>query len=288
MNMADPLVKPITTLAVDVHGHYGLYVDPHRDGSKTTNHWMTGDGPTVARRAAECGIEWTVVSPLLSLFPRGKAIAAKGNDEAAAVVAATPGLRQWVVVNPLQPETYRQAEYMLTTPWCVGIKIHPEEHVYPIKEHGAALFEFAARHRTVVLTHSGEENSLPIDFIPFMDRFPEAKLILAHLGMGWNGDPTLQVRAIQASQNGNVYTDTSSGRSVMSGLIEWAVSEIGSDRILFGTDTPLYFAAMQRMRIEMAEIPEKDRLKILSENARHLLKLTATPAYANGRTKASR
>ena len=42
---------------------------------------------------------------------------------------------------------------------------------------------------------------------------------------------------------------------------------------LFGTDTPLYFAAMQRMRIELAEITEGERRKILSENARLLLKL---------------
>jgi hypothetical protein len=86
------------------------------------------------------------------------------------------------------------------------------------------------------------------------------------------GDYQQQVRAIQASRQGNVFTDTSSSKSILSGLIEWAVREVGADRILFGTDTPLYFAASQRMRVEQAEISPEDRRKILAENARKLLR----------------
>ena len=102
---------------------------------------MSADAATVARRALEVGIEWTIVSPLLGLVPRKKASAAVGNDEAFKLIPQTPGLRQWVIVNPLQPETYAQAEVMLKAPWCMGIKIHPEEHGYPIREHGRAVFE---------------------------------------------------------------------------------------------------------------------------------------------------
>jgi hypothetical protein len=267
-------VKPITISAIDVHGHYGNYIisDPPLYGQHILyNEFMTADAAQVARRGRLAGIEWTVVSPLLGLFPFNRANAATGNDEAFGLVPKTPGLRQWVIVNPLQPATYAQAEAMLKSPWCVGIKIHPEVHGYPIRDHGRSLFEFAARLRAVVLTHSGDPNSLPFDLLPFADSFPEVRLILAHLGHG--SDLTLQVRAIQASRHGNVFVDTSSGNSIISGLVEWAVREIGADRILFGTDTPCYFAAMQRMRIEQAEIKDDERRKILSENARRLLSL---------------
>jgi hypothetical protein len=260
-----------STKAVDVHGHYGNYIGVQKD--PLIDLFMTADAARMARRAAWAGIEWTVVSPLLAIQPRGKADAVAGNDEASNMVPNTAGLRQWVVIDPLRPETYRQAEAMLRKPWCVGIKIHPEEHVYFIRDHGKAIFEFAALHRAVVLTHSGGVHSIPEEFVPFANSFPEVKLILAHLGHMDVGDNTHQVRAIQAGRHRNLYVDTSSAKSILSGLIEWAVREIGPDRILFGTDTPLYFAAMQRMRIEQAEITEGERRKILSENARLLLKL---------------
>jgi predicted TIM-barrel fold metal-dependent hydrolase len=256
--------------AIDVHGHYGTYVR-RWDASDS---FCSGDVATVVRRARAVDIVLTIVSPLSALLPRGRADAAAGNHEAAAVVAQTPGLKQYVVIDPRRVETYAQAEEMLAQPQCVGIKIHPEEHGYPIREHAAALFEFAARHRAVLLTHSSEQNSLAEDFIPWANEFPEVKLILAHIGCGWDGDPTHQVRAIQHSRHGNVFADTSSARSILPGLIEWTVREVGADRVLFGTDTPLYHAAMQRARIDHAEFTDEVKRSILRENAVRLFGLT--------------
>jgi predicted TIM-barrel fold metal-dependent hydrolase len=251
--------------AIDVHGHYGVYVQ--EDKSPLYNQLMTGDAREVVRRARAVGIELTIVSPLLALLPRHKADAAAGNREAARIIADTPGLKQYVVIDPRRPETYRQAEEMLSQPQCVGIKIHPEEHGYPITEHAQAIFEFAARHRAVMLTHSSEQNSLASDFIPWADAFPEVRLILAHIGCGWDGDVTHQVRAIENSRQGNVFADTSSARSITPGLIEWAVQSIGVERVLFGTDTPLYMTAMQRARIDHADLTDDQKRAILRENA---------------------
>lgn len=254
--------------AIDVHAHYGTY---HRDHYHTLiNGFMTGSATAVAERAAASGVECTIVSPMLALFPRGGADSPAGNDEAAAVVSQTSGLKQYVVINPLQPQTYEQAAVMLKQPQCVGIKIHGEEHVYPIADHGDAMFAFAAEHKAVVLAHSGDEHTMPVDFVPFADRYPEMKLILAHLGN--NGpatdlDPSQQVRAIAASKHANVYTDTSSSKSIFPELIEWAVKEVGAERILFGTDTPLYFVANQRARIDYADLSEADKHAILRDNA---------------------
>lgn len=266
--------------AIDVHAHYGTYF---RDGSSDLQNLMaSGDAETVVARATRARTDWTIVSPLSGLLPRGRADAAEGNREAARIVPATEGLLQWVIIDPNQNETYRQAEQMLGEPHCVGIKLHPEEHCYPITEHGDALFEFAAKHKAVVLVHSGDENSLPDDFLPFAERYPESKVILAHLGNGGGaaGDPTTQVRAVQASTHGNLYVDTSSARSILPQLVEWAVSEIGADRILYGTDTPLYQAEMQRARIDHAELTDDQKKLILRENAVRLLDLTQAATAA--------
>ena len=79
------------------------------------------------------------------------------------------------------------------------------------------------------------------------------------------------MRAIQASKHGNVLTDTSSMRSIMSGLIEWAVGEVGAERILYGTDTPCYFAPSQRARIDRADLTDTEKRMILRDNAKRLL-----------------
>jgi predicted TIM-barrel fold metal-dependent hydrolase len=258
--------------AIDVHGHYGRYVRTADNG--LVESLSSADAAEVVRRAHAVNIELTIVSPLAALLPRFGGDAVAGNIEAARVVANTPGLAQYVVIDPRRPETYVQAAEMLAQPQCMGIKIHPEEHGFPIREHALPIFEFAARHRAVVLTHSSEQHSLARDFIPWADEFPEVRLILAHIGCGWDGDLSHQVRAIQLSRQGNVFADTSSARSIVPGLIEWAVKEIGDDRVLFGTDTPLYHTAMQRARIDHADLSDDTKRKILRENAVRLFGLT--------------
>ena len=262
---------PTTTIAdvqaIDVHCHFGVYREEPK-GSRQP--YMGGDGDLVVRRARMANTRLSITSPLTGLMPRGNGDPVEGNKEALAVVGSTEGLLQYVIIDPLKPETFDQAEEMLATPKCVGIKIHPEEHLYPIKEHGEKIFEFAARHRAVVDTHSGETNSVPEDFVEFADAFPEAQIIISHLGCGWDEGLPHQVRAIQMSKHGNLYTDTSSMMSVTAGLLELAVKEIGADRILYGTDSPLYFAPMQRARVDHAEIGDDDKRKILCENATKL------------------
>ena len=261
-------------MAIDTHAHYGAYYV--EGATEEQNRFMGGDSETVAARARKARTQYTIVSPLLGLFPRGQADAVAGNEEAERVVAATPGLLQWVIVHPLQEETFEQARRLLALPQCVGIKIHPDEHQYPIAAHGHVLFEFAAEQKAVILTHSGDELSKPMDFVPLANAFPEVSVIVAHLGNGGKagGDPTLQVRAIQKAKHDNIFTDTSSARSIMPGLIEWAVRELGVEHILYGTDTPLYFAPSQRARIDHADLSAAEKRAILRENAIRLLNLS--------------
>ena len=253
--------------AIDVHAHYGRY--QRENYPSRVCDFCSGDADAVVERAQQVNVVTTIVSPLSGLLPRGQAVAFAGNREATEVVARTDGLLQWAILNPLEPVTYSQTAELLQQPQCVGIKLHPEEHDYPITDHGDALFDFAAEHDAVVLVHSGDPHSWPADFLPYANRHANISLILAHLGNGGGaaGDPSLQVQAVQQSTQGNVFTDTSSARSLLPGLVEWAVSEIGAEKILFGTDTPLYHTAMQRSRIDQAQISVANKERILRENA---------------------
>lgn len=276
-------MSPQHLIAVDIHAHFGWFDRPEQP--ELNRRMSSADAATVAERARRCGIGLTVVSPLSALLPRGQADVEKGNSEAVKIVPKTPGLLQWVVVNPLQPGTFDQAREVLAMPQCVGIKIHPDEHCYSIQEYGDTIFSFAESQGSVVLTHSGDNNSMPRDFISFADRFPEVVVILAHIGCGPNHDRTLQVRAIQGSTSSNVFADTSSATSIRPGLIEWAVQEIGADRILFGTDSPLYCTCMQRERINGAELDDSSKRMILRDNAIRVLDLDVELLpFVNGST----
>ena len=270
--------------AIDSHGHYGAYplsAEMESRADRLVCSFMGATAPEVAARARVSGIEWTIVSPLAGLMPRGRITDVSLANEAAFQEAPTvPGLLQYVIVNPLQPKTYEQARRMLQAPWCVGIKIHPEEHAYQITDHGEELFSFFEEVGAPVMTHSGCPHSLPIDFVPFANRHPGAQVLLAHLGNGAGDDGRvdLQVRAVQAAKHGNLWVDTSSARSILPGLVEWAVNEIGAERLLFGSDTPLYHVAMQRTRIEVAEINPAAKQLILRDNAVQFFRLGKLPS----------
>ena len=253
--------------AIDVHGHFG----PYDRGRKTrVDRLMSGEIGIVSQRAAAADVCLTVVSAIHGLIPyRGDAV--RGNEDAVRAAEAHDDIRFWTIIDPRVAESYEQADRLLAHPRCKGIKIHPHAHEYEIREHGAAIFSFAAARGAVVLTHSGDPGSYPEDFVPFVNRHADVRLILAHLGNSDDGSISRQVDAIKRARNGNLFVDTSSARSMFSGLIEWAVGEIGFDRIPFGTDTPLYWVGAQKARIETAAISDDAKRAILLLNAAALL-----------------
>jgi predicted TIM-barrel fold metal-dependent hydrolase len=256
--------------AIDVHGHFGPY---DRGLGTRVDTFMSATAAEVAQRGVDCDIEFTVVSAIHGLIPyRGNAI--QGNADAEACAGDHPGIQFWSIIDPRVPETYEQTDRLLSHPRCMGIKIHPHAHQFEIREFGSQIFPFADERKAVVLTHSGDVGSYPEDFVPFANRYGNVQLILAHLGNSDDGSVMRQVQAIQHGRNGNLWVDTSSARSMFSGLIEWAVEQIGYDRILFGSDTPLYWAGAQKGRIETARIAEVAKQAILWDNAAELLSLS--------------
>lgn len=253
--------------AIDVHGHFGLY---NRGSGGVTDKMMSGSIEVVRLRAQAADICMTMVSALHAFIPYGGDVF-RGNDDARKVAEQYPDIRFWAVLDPKIPDSYKQVESLLTHSYCKGIKIHPTDHGYEIREYGDGIFAFAARHKAILMTHSGCQGSFPEDFISFANRYPNVSLILAHLGNSADGNLSRQVYALKRAKNRNVYIDTSSAKSINSGLIEWAVSEVGAERLLFGTDAPSYFSAYQKARIEYAEIDEEAKQAILFGNASQLL-----------------
>ena len=162
---------------------------------------------------------------------------------------------QWVVIDPRQKETYEQAEKMLSHPKVLGIKIQPVEQKYNILDYADELFSFANNLKTTILMHPQHILKMP----SLVNHYPNMKLILAHL---YSKDC---VDVIASAKYDNIYTDTSGSASALNHIIEYAVNRIGSEKILFGTDT--YSFAFQFGRIALSELSLRDKENILWKNA---------------------
>ncbi len=176
------------------------------------------------------------------------------NIHAAEMAARYPWFFYWVVISPFDKRTYDQANAMLQDKKCVGIKIHPLLHKYRLEEYGDDIFSFAAERGAVVLLHPVEFDSIPT----FADTYRDCTIIAAHS----------QIDYICRAKYGNLYTDTAGSANFLNNVVEHAVSQLGSERILFGTDD--YSAVAARGRIEFARIPVEAKKDILYRNSLRL------------------
>lgn len=187
-----------------------------------------------------------------------------GNDEVAAAMAAHPGrFRGYVVVNPNYPEDILpEALSCLDSAPFIGLKLHPEWHDYPPDgpAYEAAL-SLANERGLVVLSHNwgSAQHALQI-----AKRYPHLSVIQAHTGGAWRGRaPTDWTAAARAQAN--LYLDIAIS-VCWYGSLERLVSEVGSDKVLFGSDSPFVDAAPALGRVAYARLPDADKERILGLN----------------------
>lgn len=235
---------------IDIHSHFNM-------GTKydcEDNPLMRRDFAFLEEVYKNAGVTQVGISNFASVLWQTESIYDE-NESLHNLTKQTDWVYQWVVVDPRQKKTYEQAEKMLKDKKVLGIKIHPGYHDYDILEYGDELFSFANLHKAFVLMHPQHIEAMP----KFADKYPDMKLIIAHIGeMG-------QIEAIEKAKYGNIYTDTSGGASAYNNIIEYAVERIGSDKILFGTDT--YAFAFQFGRIALSDLKIEDKENILWKNA---------------------
>jgi hypothetical protein len=100
-------------------------------------------------------------------------------------------------------------------------------------------------------------------FVRTARRYPEAKLICAHIGGG--GDWEWQLKALREVPS--VFLDTS-GSVIDQGMVERCVRDLGVQRLLFGTDMNL---ARSVGKLLAARITERQRERIFGLNFSELL-----------------
>ena len=238
---------------IDIHSHFnhGVEGDVDRSGVQLGCHMESLE--FLFEEYENIGIIAGGYSTYSSVLTYGRI--PEENEYLHELAKNDPRIYQWVVIHPEQEETFRQARQMLGHEKVLGIKIHPYFHKYTITDYADKLFSFADEMGAIIVMHPDKIREMP----KFCDKYPNMKLIIAHLG---NND---FIDVVSESKHGNIYVDTSGGASYQNNIIERTVSIVGADKILFGTDT--YSAAFQAGRIALARIDDDSKKKILHDNA---------------------
>lgn len=152
-----------------------------------------------------------------------------------------------------------------------GIKLHSDFQQFFIDDEFAfPIYEAAEGMGLPILFHVGDERydfSSPERLLRVVKRFPKLTVIAAHLA-GWS----MWDRGTELFEHSGVYADCSSSLYAMTP--EHAaelIRRIGADRVMWGTDYPMWSASEELERFNKLPLSDNEREMILSGNALRLL-----------------
>lgn len=148
-------------------------------------------------------------------------------------------------------------QYKITDPAVAPILKLAAERRVPVLEHAAYLPAPEHRAEQPLTSHGA-------DFARASEAHPDTTMIHAHIGGG--GDWEWTIRALRDASP-NVLVDVS-GSNLDDGQVEFAVWELGADRVIFGTDGTM---AGSVGKVLDAELTERERELIFWTNAERLL-----------------
>jgi predicted TIM-barrel fold metal-dependent hydrolase len=158
-----------------------------------------------------------------------------------------------------------------------GLKIHPQVGGFACGElynQTKGLVDYASKAKLPILIHTGH---IPTEQLkgmsgcsdvaalePLIADFPAAKIVLAHIG--WESWRTVLE---MAQRYANVLVETSWQPAK---IIRRAVDTLGSERVLFGSDFPLFNQSIAYQQVKDA-LTVKEFVLVCSANAMRLLAL---------------
>jgi predicted TIM-barrel fold metal-dependent hydrolase len=246
------------------------YIDTHAHLGPWHEEIWTYTADEFVALQERAGIERTVVTSTAALF--GELV--YGNEWTIQQAETRPHLLVWLVLNPLrEKDSYELLERFKDHPKVVGVKIHPVLHKYPADIKATfRLLERVAPLGLPVLSHGENESyASPARLRRLAEAFPSLPIITAHFGAGAGGQTHEAIDAFQDCRTHNLYTDMGTARAIRTGIIAQMVRGIGADRILFGTDSPLYEPAAFPALLAVADISAEERELIAHGNAERLI-----------------
>jgi len=155
-----------------------------------------------------------------------------------------------------------------------GVKLHPDFQRFSMDSDKAfKIGEVINESDVPMLVHCGDfryNYSNPKQIKAFLDKFPEITFIGAHFA-GWSVWEEATELLVGTP---NLYVDLSSSLYDLSPEIALElIHKYGSDRVLWGTDYPMWDSVSEMEYFNKLDLTQKERSQILYENAAKILKL---------------
>jgi predicted TIM-barrel fold metal-dependent hydrolase len=148
----------------------------------------------------------------------------------------------------------------------VGLKLHCYLHGAQLHDHGyAKCLAFANENDLPVLVHGGGKD----DWDGVCLQHPNANFIMAHACL-WDGHAE-DGRALyeRVKTTPNLYVDVC-GSAAHRGAMRRLIDFVGADKVLFGSDFPMFDFAWELGRVTLADIGDEEKRLIYRENARRI------------------
>ncbi len=149
-----------------------------------------------------------------------------------------------------------------------GVKLHPDIQGFKIDDYRCLkIYELCEKHKLPILMHTGDyryDYSNPNRLLPVMEIYTDLTVIGAHFG-GWS---IWEEAADKLSGLPNLYVDCSSSLYQLSSeTAKKIVYKYGVDKVLFGTDYPMWDPKVEFERFFNIGLTDEENAKIFSENA---------------------
>ena len=218
----------------------------------------------------EAGIDRFVVQSVATTPKQVRSI----NEFIAKETSAHPG--QLIGLGTLHPDSSDQKGDLehLRELGLHGVKLHPDIQQFKIDDYRCLkIYELCEQYRLPILMHTGDyrfDYSNPNRLLPILKIYTGLTVIGAHFG-GWS----VWEQACEAFQDvPNLYVDCSStfpftDRETVARLIQ----HYGSDRVLFGTDYPMWSPKAELENLFALGLDEDTLQRILNTNVTNLFHL---------------
>lgn len=256
---------------IDAHCH--IYPDKiAQKASESTGSFydipmcLDGRVSTLLECGAKAGIDHFVVQ---SVATTPKQVSSINNFIASSVAEGNGKFTGLGTLHPDSEDIKADVDEIISL-GLKGVKLHPDIQRFKIDDYRMLKIYELCEGRLPILIHTGDhryDNSNPNRMMPILDIYKDLTVIGAHFG-GWSmwEDATEKLCKYK-----NFYVDCSSSLYAMTPeKSKELIMTYGANRVLFGTDYPMWEPEAEIERFMQIELTQKQREDIFYNNAARL------------------
>lgn len=259
---------------IDAHCH----IYPDKIAQKASDHTgdfygipmcLDGKISTLLEHGGDAGIEHFIVQSVATTPHQVSSI----NHFIAASVAASGG--RFTGLGTLHPdsEDVEADVNEIISLGLKGVKLHPDIQQFKIDDYRMLKIYELCEGKLPILVHTGDyryDLSNPNRMMPILDIYKDLTVIGAHFG-GWS---IWEEATEKLNKYENFYVDCSSSLYAISPeKAKELIMAYGTDKVLFGTDYPMWEPNEEIDRFMQIDLTEEEREDILYNNAAKLFNI---------------